>query len=823
MLQDAAVQSATSLMAAMSDMLRSPQFSAHLSAHQSADHLLPVYGRPRSHTAPSTPLVEAPHVDPVELAASNPLEKPPMPPFESSIARKVAPPFMHSSTRASLGRQIERPRSSPQASTYPAVTVRDTAECADGDSYLNPPVQTSTKIGSRSAQASPVPGIDRREIDDPAGSLVGSSLPRTDRPTLTVVQKWPSKSPSIPGSTHLGYVDPEQTVSRFASPLISAAPPNPGPTQSADSNLALVEQISRMRCIHEAHLKSLKDCHERELQSNRLYIEYLEQRCTESQSIPSSSRQVQGTNTSHVVSRESRVVSEAPANQSQALNTSRESQDRTSQEAYAEVETLKRTLSACRKAQIDYGEIRRERDHFRESWEKCDRRSGQLKDAIKKAKDNEKALQNAAADLEARLVSANNERTDVLEGFHQACRHVKLLADRELELRKELADLQSRCFHSSGRHVSDTALVQPGEHLKSLRRRDVSESAATVNDHSQKRVQQSGVALRKREVEKRQLELEHVQSRAPLQGRRDKRNSQTAKIAELEMLLADQKSMVKAVQAEKAAALTDCAKYNSLLHAELRRQGHHDASQAGQNNQPLILEAEPSTAAAEKTQSLKSSWLLGSAKLEDTNAVLEKELQHCIEELIRHKLEIKDCKTDLTAAYAQLEKLTPVSKRPPTPEGDIDGNPKISTPGKERSKASPATDRGTAGLGIAYAQPPQTPTRLAAPSALSATSVSFGSESFSPKSRTPLSTHKKLPKPPSSQVPSPSRAQVQHVAGLHRAETVRSLSDSIISSYAKRTPVMPNLDTLPQGDIRSLGKSRSAVNLEGITEMATAT
>ena len=70
-LQDAAVKSATSLIAVVNDMLRSPPATARFPPQPSS--LAPHHGRPRSRTAPSTPLVEAPaRPAPVELPGSIP-------------------------------------------------------------------------------------------------------------------------------------------------------------------------------------------------------------------------------------------------------------------------------------------------------------------------------------------------------------------------------------------------------------------------------------------------------------------------------------------------------------------------------------------------------------------------------------------------------------------------------------------------------------------------------------------------------------------------------------------------------------------------------
>ena len=117
-LHDAAVQSATSLMAVMSDMLRSPPLSAHIFGPDNSDRLKPMPSRPRSHTAPPTPLVEAPTVEPAELPGSFPKEKEPYLPLYQSDDRKNRDAFVCSPTRASLGAPIIRPHSSPQEATY---------------------------------------------------------------------------------------------------------------------------------------------------------------------------------------------------------------------------------------------------------------------------------------------------------------------------------------------------------------------------------------------------------------------------------------------------------------------------------------------------------------------------------------------------------------------------------------------------------------------------------------------------------------------------------------------------------------------------------
>ncbi|EME40400.1 hypothetical protein DOTSEDRAFT_38352 [Dothistroma septosporum NZE10] len=110
-LHDAAIKSATSLMAVMNACLKSPQLNAHLlAAQQQSAGLKPVSGRPRSHTAPSTSLVEAPCKEPAELEGSTPLWSQP-----------ASQPSLHvdgSQHAAALGNSILRPHSSPQQVSY---------------------------------------------------------------------------------------------------------------------------------------------------------------------------------------------------------------------------------------------------------------------------------------------------------------------------------------------------------------------------------------------------------------------------------------------------------------------------------------------------------------------------------------------------------------------------------------------------------------------------------------------------------------------------------------------------------------------------------
>lgn len=111
------------------------------------------------------------------------------------------------------------------------------------------------------------------------------------------------------------------------------------------------------------------------------------------------------------------------------------------------------------------------------------------------------------------------------------------------------------------------------------------------------------------------------------------------------------------------------------------------------------------------------------------------------------------------------------------------------------------------GLGISLPQPPKTPTKHSSIASATAAALSPPLSSPPPRTKTPLNTHKKLPKPPvSSRTPSPlpsaSRPKWPE-QDFARTQTLRSLSESIISSYAKRGQldvgtVPPDMPTPPE-------------------------
>lgn len=403
-LHSAAVQSATSLMCVMNDMLRSPHLSAHLNAQHRSVGLVPMHGRPRSHTAPSTPLVEAPCIEPVELPGSLLIGNMSLTSLHNSVDGNTIEPFAHPGNgNAIYGATIKRPHSSPQEATHPRQST-DNLSTAQG-------FFPSTQHSPRSKSSGPHKPCQKMTPATMSHSneetLVGSGTylsGGTKRPSL-MLQQWPSATSTSVGST--GTSHPGSSYD-YNSGSIQQESLQSDKCPILDSEAMLLEQIAIMRTSHEVHLHSLKESHERELESQRSYIAFLE---TTRRMIPipacQSSKTLLTIDTTHTGSKDGDLFSaDASATTAHSWDFN-ENQRRISQEATAETEALKRKLSLCRKAVAEAGEIRRERDHLREIADRSDKRIMQLKDIVRKGKDHEKTLRNAISDLEARLVTVS--------------------------------------------------------------------------------------------------------------------------------------------------------------------------------------------------------------------------------------------------------------------------------------------------------------------------------------------------------------------------------------------------------------------------------
>lgn len=254
---------------------------------------------------------------------------------------------------------------------------------------------------------------------------------------------------------------------------------------------------------------------------------------------------------------------------------------------------------------------------------------------------------------------------------------------------------------------------------------------------------------------------------------------------ELEAALADCKQKL-------AMAEANCERYNSLLHNELRKQ----VRSATQKSTPLLYSAEMKKNASGSLQSI-----LQKAPEEEgaRSSYLEREIGHCLEEIILYKLDIRGYKKDLKKAQAEAERSRAIKlERPPTPESTSSVKSGCGSEQRYHTTCNfvhhSDQDDTTSALGIVLPQARKTPDRnaITLTSATSAALVSTTSPVPVPSSpsirpKTPLGSHKRLPKPPpASRSPSPRIHQTAADSRLQRGETLRSLSESIISSYAQR-------------------------------------
>ncbi|KAK0273233.1 hypothetical protein LTR35_012305 [Friedmanniomyces endolithicus] len=816
-LHDAAVQSATNLMAVVndikttddeseapnlaeyrlrrwlaprwSDRLQSPHVSAHLSA-QRRDTLSSMYCRPRSRTAPPTPLVEAADAEPVELPGSL-LAGNSIVSLHKSIDGGGVCNRVQSPTAAALGATILRPHSSPQQAIYtPSAIPRHSSDSFSHSTSLSPPVQSSIQVtGSSPRETSCI--ATRQDSDPGTGGDGTSGAPATEslrmaakRPSVSVRQRWPQHS-SDAGSefttSHIG------NFTVLESQFLADDHPPYTSRQQLNVEAVLLEQITRVRSSHEAHLASLHDAHQIELDSHRMYIAFLEQRQypTLASSEPKKSHLT--LDTSHTASKSGEAHSANVSATTYRSCESPESQKRASLEAAAETEGLKRKLSLAMKAQTESGEVRRERDRLRLELERSSRRIMQLKEIIRKSKDQEKCLKNAVSDLECRLVAANNERTDVLEGHHEASGQIQELAELKLVLEQEVEDLRSRVSFAIGRHASRTALASPEPNLvrwpKHYRTKSDVAGLAIGNDSTRLLWLKRAVAVRDLRIQQLEHNLRMTKGDS-LVTTADAGRVTSIRVNELEASLDDHKTMLR-------AAREDRDRYNSLLHHEIRRHSRTTAQTASSVATPKMDEA-AITQGTQKAQSIPLPIADGDPAAITT--VQEREIKSFMDEIILYKLDIRGLGKDLKRAHAQLAELKATSaERPPTPDRDSSSSVRsdASSARKLEDSFAAATPPSTihSGLGIHLPQTPRTPQRTLA----SATFVSSPPMPMSPPlsgPKTPVCAYKKLPKPPTtSQTPSPLPT-----ATLQRDGTLRSVSESIISSYTKReTPRLVHL------------------------------
>ena len=682
-LQDAAVQSATSLMAVVNEMLKSPQLSSYISSQHALRS--PTLKRARSNTAPTTPMVEAPTREPAELPGSAPQWPRSASVGPYSMDGRSTYSAAASSSASAMGRSIERPHSSQDSGYGSTYARRSTDVSRSGMSHYS-----SSENMSRSKMSSP---YKQRSYGDGFGTgdntLIGlSSIADTtfiNRPADN--NKTPCLTP-VPYSANTYTASNHEPLRTDGSMTVATIPPD---SRDHDAENALITQVSTMRAVHEAHIESLKEAHERELDSFRAYLAFLEQRrptgtAAATPRPPSTKPPTCETPEPDTAALPpSEGLSSATSHQS--FDTALEVQPLSRSgspyhgDAATEIEALRRKLSLFRKAHADGTDVRRERDLLRETAENAARRHAQLKELLRKAKDNDKTLRGAIADLEGRLEAANNARTDLLEGLDDAMGKLARLSAREDELLRDREELSTRLFYADpswdglvlGRTVAtpegaDAATEALREEIRNLRAAALEKDARIAE-----------LEARPVDMVAQQLLTPTVTPPPPAAAPRPPMSNACTQTEDLgdaqeKELIAARRATVSSVlenilerevreaQAKLAQVEGERDRLDALLHTELRRQLRQAAKNATSITPQIATETAAAT--AERMASLRHTSTASvvtavntAAAPEGAAAALEKELEHCVAEIIMYKLDIKGYKKDLRRANAEITDL----------------------------------------------------------------------------------------------------------------------------------------------------------------------
>lgn len=498
-------------MAVMNDMLRSPPMSAHLFSQTYPPRLTPMHGRPRSKTAPSTPLVEAASTEYVELPGSFPFDQNPQ--HGVSMHVKAEEPSASRDLDARPGPNLSRPHSSPQNGAYASPKPQIIASPWLSPLPIVTPPHSQDTVPRPSenhlcAAASNNLSVFRvRSVSSDQAKLAGST---------EVSLSSSVKAQSLPASL---------STSRSASATEVARIKHTGgqiytEDLAPDGSRNFLEEIVGLRKSHEAHVESLRVAHQQEINSYRSYISLLESRELE-------------------------------------LNS---------------------------------------------------RQTQRVQERIQKTQESERQLRNTITDLEARLEAANNERTDVLEGYHNACTRV-----RELSQQARNPIPWSTPLPRHKRAASDACRFEA----------PTSPTWQQIHDLRQ--------VLASKDSQIRQLQDAALLHTAEAQD--SAKNTQ-----DLQQALEKYKEMM-------ANARDDAERYNSLLHHEIRRQTHTALNATSRDT--AKMEADASVIANEKMVRLKAQHSQQASESHPAGAsvtcsstssdLLERELEHCIKEIINYK------------------------------------------------------------------------------------------------------------------------------------------------------------------------------------------
>ncbi|KAK5173122.1 uncharacterized protein LTR77_003244 [Saxophila tyrrhenica] len=739
----------------MNDMLRSPPMTAHLFNQTYPPRFEPVQARTRSRTAPSTPYHEAPAVEYVELPGSSPLDR-----NEAFRGSKDAKPA-HLPVIPHLSLQMEaknlHPHSNPQ----------DFLFYSPDDVCPRTPRQSASPASHRKERGSTIvskPGPENEGVMSLPNLSTADTLVAIERGGLSLSTN-PVYSPlsaSTPSSNGMPLcVSSSRTASANAVLQTTAQRKDmeAAEQRTTEYNAGGFEEICRLRRSHESHLKSLKVAHKKELESLRSYISMLEerQRTAFRREVAGGCEPPRGGISAPLPS-----FTEATRNSGSPRARPSEWSDKT---------------------------IRRAEQNSQHTID-------DLRATVRKAKDNEKTLRNTISDLQARLVAANNERTDVLEGYHDACVKIRQLVTTHVPAEQRLEPVDNPPTRpAEGRNTPDFAkylqCANPlWQQMQDLRR-----------------------MLAEKEIRTQQLEEAEAAKSDPSVAEK--------RLAEVEEALLQHKQM-------STTAHNQRKRYNKPSHHELCRHTREAVQRADSNRSTQkdgigdIVDGVARQKARGDVQGLP----VGDNQTAPSASLLGLELEHCMAETARYKLEAKESRRHLRKAQAELLNLREQDQgtqlRPPldiargtetvgptsAPKTDIqslvhrdDGSENINAASTRKAalqsplRQENGSEGVNAGLGISFAKPGyRKPDAVASttatiPSSLSLT-VSCSGETL-PKPRasssTSLDTNKCLPEPPAV-LTSDTLSVVRSRSGApSRTDANRSLSDSMLSSHSSRT------------------------------------
>ncbi|EME77992.1 uncharacterized protein MYCFIDRAFT_90041 [Pseudocercospora fijiensis CIRAD86] len=571
-----------------------------------------------------------------------------------------------------------------------------------------------------------------------------------------------------------------------------------------------MKQIDLMRSAHESHTASLKEAHERELESYRAYIALLDQQYSMASSANDQPSHTTVLDDLHANNRRLRLSQDSISSRSiQSSGSTSEHQRQHLDDTFVELESVRRKLSLSLKAQAQLGEIRQERDQLKDATERSEKRIIQLKDIVRKAKDGEKASRAMIGTLEAALESANMAKIDALEGFYEACEQARRLSDWQKCMPKERNELRRQLQEaSSGRAGQVERVVATSE----------MEHRVVENELVQKRATLRNDPLIQQLDDLRLLVAEKDARIHELEGARLLAEHEGSKIGSDPDAPADIREQLTTCKAHLEQARADRERFDELLHSEIRRQSKIAAQKMHSVTPQVTQEAAIALTDRVRRISKPSAMLQDSSNRhtldESKIPLLEQELKHCIQEIIMYKLDVKGYKKDLKAAQARLDAFEAATGRPVTPDSRTGRQTNARRPSVAEGTNEPLKEAVVISDGLGISLQHATPAGAMASATMSAllsitpTPKPTNALSNSPyRPKTPLAAHKKLPKPP-PQTPSPRLPAVMPDVNMSRAqrqETLRSLSDSIISSYAKRSPPEPRAEGLAPTQIR--GKS----------------